>query len=182
MANAELDNINQQQIQLFDLLVTNDKASKLPEQLFVTNFLPYFCGELNIDTNEDVLPYWFSIAGSPNKEVSIIDGRGIELYKVPALSDTSIIDPTKEKGKMNFGEIVSLAKLYTNLSPAQGQNFINDKLAEKFYKLTAKSKIFTDNEKRWYDIFARYGKIKPDDVGKIEDDKASKLSDDELEF
>lgn len=181
MANPEIDNLNKANEDIYKQLIVADAVNKLPENLFVENFLPYFCGELDIAANDEVIPYWYAIAGSPNKEVSIIDERGQSLYQVPALADTSIIDPTKEQGRVNFGEIVSLAKLYTNQSPVAGENYINKKLAEKFYKLTAKSKVFSDNEKRWVEIFKRYGKIKAEEL-KTEEDKTSKLSDDEMEF
>lgn len=181
MSNPEIDNLNKANQDIFNQLIAADEPNKLPESLFVQNFLPYFCGELDISKNDDVIPYWYSIAGSPNKEVAIIGDRGEILYRVPALSDTSIIDPTKEKGRVNFGEIVSLAKLYTNQSPVAGENYINQKLAEKFYKLTAKSRVFTENEKRWMEIFTRYGKVKEDEAN-AEEDKSSKLSDDEMEF
>ena len=182
MSNVELDNLSAQNEQIFKALVIDDQVSTLPESLFVQNFLPFFCGERDIASNAEVIPYWFAIAGSPTKEVEIIDDSGNSLYKVPALSDTSIIDPVKEKGNVNFGEIVSLTKLYTNQSPTAGENFINKQLADKFYKLTAKSDVFSENEKRWVDIFARYGKIKIND--QVQDSGASsgKLGDDELEF
>lgn len=182
MSNPEIDSLNLQNQQIFEALVVKDTLAKLPEYLFVQNFLPYFCGELDISKNDEVIPYWYAIAGSPTKEVEIIDESGKSLFVVPSLTDTSIIDPSKEKGRINFAEIVHLAKLYSNQSPVAGENFINTQLADKFYKLTAKSKVFGDNEKRWLDIFVRYGKIKELSGTDATVDTSTKMSDDEIEF
>ena len=103
---------------------------------------------------------WYGIAGSPSSEVLIIDDNDKPLYKVPALVDTSIINPNREKGSINFSQIVTMAKMYGNITPTAGMNALNGGLAKKYSEIQSKSKAFTENEKRWMDIFQRYGKVK----------------------
>lgn len=181
MANPELEKIGKENEMIFNSLVTNAPVSKLPESLFVQNFLPYFCGERNIAENEDVLPYWFSIAGSASAEVEIIDNNGEPLFRVPAIADTSIIDPKKNRGDNNLAEVVYMSKLYTNQTPIAGENYLNEKLAKQFEKLVAKSDVFGTNEQRWKEIFIRYNKIKPVEIQAGKDD-TGKLTDDDFEF
>src|SRR3990167_8751263 len=101
MTTPGMDGIDTQAaIDAFKELVTESEPNKLPEHLFVQNFLPYFCGELDINTNKDVLPYWYSIAGSASKEVEIIDSSGKPIYRVPALADNSVIEPKKKRGNV----------------------------------------------------------------------------------
>lgn len=182
MENSKLTLLEEENKQLFDLLITNADVNKLPETLFVENFLPFFCGEREIGDNKDFLPYWISIAGSPTAEVQIIDGAGYELYRVPPIADTTIIEPAKRKGNVNFGEIVALTKLHSNVTPAKGENYLNKQLADKFFKLTSQSTIFSENEKRWISIFERYGKLKVDDTALANKKAAEVLRDDEFEF
>lgn len=165
-------------------LVTNNEPNQLPERLFVNNFLPFFCGEIDIEKEPGFFAMWFGIAGSPSLEVSIIDDMGKVLYRVPSIMDSSIINPNRENSTINFAHIVTMAKLYGNITPIAGENALNGGLAKKYSELQNKSKVFTTNEQRWIEIFAKYGKIKmtPGISANIASKKDGSLSDDDFEF
>lgn len=175
--------ITEENRNIYNALVLNNVPKPLPEKLFVNNFLPFFSGELDIDSEPNFFAMWYGIAGSPSSEVQIIDDNGKELYKVPAIVDTSIINPNRENNDVNFAHIVTMAKLYGNITPTAGQNALNGGLAKKYAQIQAKSKVFTTNEERWLNIFIRYGKVKKSELQVTEAKKAEGvLSDDDFEF
>jgi len=186
MKNIDSDSkrISEENEMIHAALVTDSKPNQLPERLFVNNFLPFFCGELDIDKEPNFFAMWFGIAGSPSLEVSIIDDLGKVLYRVPSIMDSSIINPNRENSTINFAHIVTMAKLYGNITPIAGENALNGGLAKKYSELQNKSKVFSSNEQRWMQIFARYGKIKvaPNITAAIVAKKDGSLSDDDFEF
>lgn len=176
------DRITEETEKIFSKLVSNPLANKLPENLFVENFLPYFCGEVEIPEETELYSLWYGIAGSPTGEVDIIDTRGKSLYKVPPLMNTNIINPKREDSNdMNFSQIINLATMYGNMTPMAGMNALNTGLANKLETLRNKSVEFSEYETRWIEIFKRYGKIKQNTVSSVAASD-NRLQEDELEF
>lgn len=158
--------------------------SSLPESIFVQVFLPFFCGEKSILDSPKIMPDWISIAGSPSKEVQIVDDDMKPLFKIPAMADTSTIDVTAlMTGKQNFMDIVKTFMLYRNQIPARAENYLNDVIEPRIASLRTDSKVFNENEKRWQEIFIRYGKA-PSEKAKEKDLEKAKgnMLPDELDF
>lgn len=167
---------------IFGKLVSNPLANRLPEKLFVENFLPYFCGEVEIPEETELYSLWYGIAGSPTGEVDIIDTRGKSLYKVPPLMNTNIINPKREdSNEMNFSQIIALATMYGNMTPVAGLNALNTGLSGKLETLRNRSVEFSEYETRWIEIFKRYGKIKEKTTSSAAVVE-NKLQEDEMEF
>jgi hypothetical protein len=167
----------------YDTLVVNYERAKLPEDLFVRNFLPFFLGKIDIKTNPDFLPTWISIAGSPSAEVEIIDTRGKVLFTVPAFIDSTIIGSKDETGGFSFADIVRMGKLYGNITPSLGANTLKDGFADKLSRLSKKSEVFDKNKQTWEIIFSRY--IKPEESNQTglsaKKSTTSNVSDDDFE-
>lgn len=176
------ERVTEETEKIYSKLVANPLANKLPERLFVENFLPYFCGEVEIPEETELYSLWYGIAGSPTGEVDIIDISGKSLYKVPPLMNTNIINPKRgDNNDMNFSQIIALASMYNNMTPVAGLNALNTGLANKLETLRNKSVEFTDYEIRWIDIFKRYGKIKQNTVSSVAV-ADNRLQEDEMEF
>ncbi len=188
--NVQIAQRNQYQLQrmtqnaqgLLNALETD--ISKLPEHIFVGFFLPYFCGETSTSDGRNAIAQWISVAGSPGSEVSIVDGEGKELFRVPSLMDTEIFnaaarDP-KNPRQVGFSAIVDLAMQYGRQLPARGTNFLAENLAKKRAEISTQSKVHTSNEKRWLEIFKRYNKIQSGTLAK-KVQAEGQLSDDDFE-
>lgn len=155
------------------------EITKLPEDIFVKVFLPFFSGEETLDSNPDILVRWISIAGNPSKEVQIVDNNSDVIFIVPALMDTSCID-FKNNGKgQALANILANYELHKGQLPVIGQNYLNGTIDNRLKTLIKNSESLSTNEKRWNDIFIRYGKIK--DTTVVEESK-DRLSDDEIEY
>ena len=161
---------------------------RLPEHIFVKNFLPVFIGYKSIEDYPDFVSTWISVAGSPTAQLDIIDHTGTVVFTVPSLFDVSHLNPNANKDNMDFKQIIALSTLYSNISPAQGQNFLQNKLHDRLEALKTKSENFTDYEKKWLFIFKRYEKliesVRPKEVEKEKVNTkvaTSNISDDDFE-
>lgn len=155
---------------------------KLPESVFINSFLPYFCGEKKITEDETIIPTWIAIAGSPTKEVEIVDSQGLVLFNVPPMADTTVIDALNKNKGQRMNDIIGQYILRREVTPMLGTNYLNEVLDERITKLTTESTSFVKNEKRWQEIFIRYGKVKANPT----EDKSiaikGKLDEDEMTF
>jgi hypothetical protein len=132
---------------------------QLPENLFVSEFLPYFCGEMPIGENNELYLQWIAIAGSPMREVSIIDLNGDFLFNVPPLFDTSLINIENKLDSDSFSELLSLYQLKASITPSLGQEFVNTKIADKVDAIFSKGSRQKEYSDRWNEIFIRYNKV-----------------------
>lgn len=154
--NAKLNQMTDSMSAVYSALVENSPRAKLPEELFVTNFLPFFTGKISIEKNTDFLPTWISIAGTPAADVDIIDKRGVTLFTVPAFIDSGFINPLKNTSGLSYSDIVNLAILYGNNIPKQGANLLTNELEAKIKRLKDKSPNYSKKIDMWTNIFTRY--------------------------
>jgi len=161
------------------VLDKNRSISVLPENIFVSYFLPFLCGERPLSTDRDFFNNWNSIAGAPTKPINIIDASGQVLYQAPPLVDTSFVNP-KETGNMDFNTVMTNYHLLNNNIKSQAQNFIINAMVDK--SSFGKSVNLTANEQALFDIFKRYGKIKETKNENNQQTNQDKFSDDELTF
>lgn len=181
-ADAILKDMAKKGDDYFDQIVVepNKEIKRLPESTFVKHFLPYFCGEQQIDGAPNTMGLWIGIAGAITSKVDIIDTNGDVLFTVPPMNDTTIFDVSNLKNAQGFKNIIQNYQLYANQTPASGQNYLARTLDARLEKLKAESETFLENEATWVKIFQRYGKIK----SKIEKPvgKVASLSDDEMVY
>lgn len=142
-----------------------DYKGRLPEEIFVNYFLPYFKEPLNdkskvseeiLKRRDKMLREWIAIAGSLFSEVDIIDVAGKVLFTVPALNNTNVINPIRSEGAPSFETIANMAERLQMLSPAKSVNYQNERLQDKLEDMSKGRHKFTEIEKRWISIFERY--------------------------
>jgi hypothetical protein len=154
--SSKIDQLMQSMDDVFNDLVVNSPRARLPEELFVSNFLPFFIGKGTVETNSDFLPTWISIAGSPAADVDVIDNRGNVLFTVPAFIDSGFINPLKNNSGLSYSDIVNMAILFGNNIPKQGAAVLSGELEIKINRLKDKSPDYAKKINMWEIIFKRY--------------------------
>jgi hypothetical protein len=146
-----------------DLVVEPSKEiSRLPESVFVGYFLPFFCGEKTQKENPKIFAEWISIAGSPVKEVQIVDDVNRDLFVVPGLMDSSVIDKLNDRGTSSLLSIFTNYELHKAHLPVLGESYLANSLEQKIPTMTKSSEMIQENSEKWQHIFIRYGKVKQD--------------------
>lgn len=150
---AELQEISNT---LFDDLVTKVVNNKIPEEVFVHHFLPFFSGQKAITKNDTVMIDWISVSGSPLAEVDVFDAGGEVLFTVPSLMNTNIVNPSRRDRDVGFAEIQAQYDLQNNNLPVVATKQLTDALDKKADVLMDTNLNLSNSEQRWKDIFTRY--------------------------
>lgn len=139
---------------IFDGLLNNSFANKIPESLFVNYFLPCFIGTRQ---EPNWVMEWISIAGSPMSEVAVFkDGTNQVLYNVPSMLNTNNLFLNKQDG--DLGDIFTRYEQISNNIPTQGLNFLVEALNSKNIEILNKVN-FNEVNKRWIEILQGYNLI-----------------------
>ncbi len=93
--------------------------------------------------------------------------------------DTTCIDFKNDRKGQAIGNIMANYELHKGQLPIVGKNYLDGSIDNRLKSLTKDSEVLSENEKRWNNIFVRYGKIKDTTV---KEDNSGRLSDDELEY
>ncbi len=128
---------------------------KLPEEHFVTFFLPLFAG---LETHPDInIGRWVSIAGTPFAEVDIINHHGQTLFTVPPIFERNVIDTTKVS-EMSIQSITATYELLLQQSPYRAVKFLEHGL-DKIDKTKDLMKWKGAHALKMKPIFERYNVI-----------------------
>lgn len=129
---------------------------RLPEDIFVNYFLPYFVNrQAGYPNEEKVVNDWISVSGGPYNEVDILDPAGKPIFTVPSLMNTSSFNPHNDS-EIKYADLVATAEAYRVMSDIHANNFLEQALTVKFREVFEPTdKIFT-SEQRWFAIFKRY--------------------------
>lgn len=162
-------------------------VSKLPETIFVNYFLPLFSGELdnNIDANKR-LKEWFSIAGSPQGSVNIINNQGKIIFTVPGVFATDTLNSLSDNRRSSIRHFVEQSALASSVMPAMATNVATEHLPNLLNDVekNCSSEDFFTHKEQWNSILIRYGK-KPYEMitNQVENKKEDKdNTDDDLIF
>ena len=164
---------------MFTELVEKKQPNRIPERVFVQAFLPVFLGESKLANTEDTLINWIAIAGDPFSPVIIMNDKGEELFQVPPVMDSSVVDPRKPL-QQSISDFITTYKLKTDYVPAVGQRYALETTAKIMTEIGETSKLEKTTE-TWDLIRQRYRKDTPysqPTSQKIEDD----LDDFELRY
>lgn len=157
---AELEIVRRDTDMFYQELVVKpaQEVAKLPENVFVNVFLPYFRGDKKFSEHPNLLGNWYAIAGSIGSEVAIIDGKGQELYRVPPYVNTRGIDPThnSKRQDMSFYDIDGISEGLARARPMEAMRFRAEKWDDKMDALTAGAPDPASILGRWAEIFKRY--------------------------
>jgi hypothetical protein len=159
-----MDSINSfKEQQLSDLIksinstlldISVDDIPKLPERIFAQVFIPVFAGEESI--YGATIQTWINFAGSPYKEVDIIDNVGNVLFRVPAIFDRSKINSNSDTG-LPIMHITTTATLYSRIHPNQGNAYLKNELENKQLLLHLPENMI-EHLHTWNTIFKRYNR------------------------
>ena len=140
---------------IYKSIVTDAKADlpKLPEQIFVDYFLPFFAGQIE---PADHVVNWISVAGSPSQEVMVINNLGVEMFVVPGLLNTRHIQRLRPEGSLPFMSIIAMSNALNTKSPAQAHNLFIQSMLERYRQVHNSNYQPTEDELRWIEIFTRY--------------------------
>ena len=139
---------------IYDELVTKKQINRIPEPVFVQQFLGVFSGTQKLGNQTDTLVNWVAVAGDPYSEVAVVDTAGHELYRVPALMDSSVIDPKKPL-QQSISDFITQYKLKTDYLPSVGMAHAVKGTVKILTEIGHTNKV-EENTKRWDDIMKRY--------------------------
>jgi hypothetical protein len=159
MQDTILDNAKQQEELFFNGIVkaSQEARTKLPEEVFVKNFLPFFSGQQSIKEYPSVIPNWIGIAGSPTSPVDVINDSGDVLYTVPGFYDTTVIKANARFEGSSLGDTMVHYEMDKSVIPQRANNRINKELEKKLPGIFQESSVKSENKKSWNTIFEKYG-------------------------
>jgi hypothetical protein len=138
----------------FTALVTEAPKGKIPEDIFIGYFLPFFAGEKTADRNQPVFAQWVSIAGSPTAAVDIIDKDGSVKVTVPGLFNSDIMR-SQYSSDVSMRSIFEQYELYNNNLPVVANNFLDKAFTAKTNNL--KPITINKSEEDWQKVLSMYG-------------------------
>lgn len=177
--NQNTDSLKQLGDLMFTELVEKKQPNRIPERVFVQAFLPVFLGESKLPNTSDALINWIAIAGDPFSPVIIMDDKGEELFQVPPVMDSSVVDPRKPL-QQSISDFITMYKLKTDYVPAVGQRYALETTMKIMGELGETDKL-QQTSQSWDLIRQRYRKDTPfsqPTAQKIEED----LDDFELRY
>ncbi len=154
-----------------------DDINKLPENIFVSNFLSLFHGDITDNDKRMVLTqHWVNIAGSPSKEVAVVNNKGEELYRVPPIFNSSSINVT-QKGRKSINEIIVQSES-DGFKPRANLELINNLDIRQEELLAESEKSKTQVIEKLNKIFVKYKLPLFDNITNKEENK----SDDDVSY
>lgn len=145
---AHLEDLDNAQSKIFEGLVVDYHPNQIPEHIFSSYFLPSFMGQ---NPNKNWMLEWVSIAGSPNREVSVVDPSGAELFRVPAILPTQNL--LLDNSKVTLNDIFTHTQTLSR-SLQGGANFLFEQLGRKTQELPHAG--LQNTQEAWNAILARY--------------------------
>lgn len=140
---------------------------RLPEDIFVNYFLPYFVNRQSGYPNEEkIVSDWISVAGGPYNEVDILDAGGKPIFTVPSLMNTTSFNPQNESA-IKYADLVATAEAYRVMSDVHANNFLQEALTVKFREVFAPTDKIFSSEQRWFAIFKLYPESLPQELRDI---------------
>lgn len=151
-----LEQIRQSTSFAYDSLVVNQTKQRIPENVFVAHFLPYFSGQ-DLSQGRNVVAEWIGVAGSPMAEVEVVDQAGQVLYSVPPIYDTNILEIANRQVGHSMADIYQQYELRRAGVPAAANAYLNNNLADKSREIVKGHIDETSVAGRWNNIMTRYG-------------------------
>ena len=141
----------------------SEPLARLPEDVFVNVFLPFFAGEENI--YKVGLGNWETIASNGingarglYREVIIVDSNNEEIFRVPPIYDRTALKPIKISDTIALQSLFEKSQLLSMIKPSLGvKNNSNI-----FNALLSRMRVSETNSieylKRWNAIFLKYNR------------------------
>jgi len=170
---------------IYEALKASEESEvvKLPESVFVGNFLPFFCGEPIPEAvqNQVNLGTWIGIAGSPFRPVDLLAANGEIVARVPPVFEMNGVGVSDRQGFSLQGMLQRMTQLNESF-PVRAKKYFDEHMALMNITADPESHVSRYVE-MWNKIFARYDK--PLFVTKkqlIEQEKKAEAERPELDF
>lgn len=147
----------------FDM-IAKDKKKKIPESVFVKNFLPLFFGinefgQANSfqETTDIYIKHYIGIAGSLFSAVDVVsDVNGEVLFEIPPLAERNVL--VNLETDTNLGSLLEAANNIAKVKPNHANDLRYASLAERIALLDGKSAMSIMNKylDKWNLIADRY--------------------------
>lgn len=141
----------------------DDSISTMDEHRFVAVFLPMFAGDevqhyrdYGADINK-----WRMFAGSPFKEVRIVNSQGVEIFRVPPIFDDQAVKPLDGTGDAvgipSIADMLARADMIAKQGPAAYETYMSNELSRRSFMFSQEGDE-TKYIQRWNEIFQRYNR------------------------
>lgn len=146
-----------------DLTNSTANIEVIREDFFVNVFLPMFSGTAQGEQTRVTPEMWFNVAHGPFNEVTVVNAQNEPLFNVPPYFSPDVIKPLDGTGKAaglpTITDMVKQAQHHAFRGPGLGDAFLLQELERRSFMFDPNADLSEDN-KRWNEIFARYG-VKP---------------------
>jgi hypothetical protein len=162
--------------QIWEALQADEEANvtRLPENVFLASFLPFFAGEpARTDLNMEVsIGTWIAIAGGPFREVAVVNPtNGDELFRVPPMMEIDGIQ-VSDRREISVRDAIQNMMNLSNVSPVRAKAYFQDRMMT--LGLQQDPSQFADKYvEAWNKIFARYNRPLLTTVAKLQEKVAA---------
>jgi hypothetical protein len=140
----------------YDSLVSSQAKTQLPENVFVSYFLPFFAGQ-PVAPGRNVVAEWIGVAGTPMSEVDVVDVSGQVLFTVPAIFNTNILEIANRQAGRSFADIFSEYELRKAGVPIAANGYLAQNLHSKASEIIKGEHNVSFIANQWAMIMSRYG-------------------------
>lgn len=132
---------------------------KVSEEIFLAYYLDLFTGK-NSDNRDNLLSYWYAIAGTPYSPVNIINSLGVVVATVPPILNRSTVPvKTDRPQETDLSYVFDVAQQQASLSPTMANNTVANTLSGRFL-----GELDTESVKslkdQWALLFSHYAPVK----------------------
>lgn len=129
---------------------------RITERQFREVFLPFFAADEHLPYKVDA-GNWEKIAGSPFREVIVVNEYGQPLFKVPPLLNREAVNVYQQEGHDSMNEVLGRANNLFSIHPAKGKSFLNMHFSKRLSETRGNPKIL-ETINIWNQIFKRYNR------------------------
>ena len=142
--------------EIFDQI--SEPRKKIPEPVFRDLFLPFFTGERQMTSADDVVPHWAGVVGSHTEPADVVGPQGEVLFTVPPMVDTSQLNTLADRrGPASFGGMFQSYEEQSRLHAKLGVRDLADGLAQKTSEIMPQNR----SQYSWDGVLEYYGLKKP---------------------
>lgn len=136
--------------------LAQSNTRSVPENIFVTHFLPLFCGESQ-ENKSVLLDNWYAIAGTPYSPVNVVDIYGNVIVTVPPILNREVLPVKIERDNGDLSDVFETAARKAEFSPKLGENHVVNELSKRFLS-TIDTSPNDALKAQWAAVFSKYGK------------------------
>lgn len=132
---------------------------KVSEEIFLAYYLDLFTGKSS-ENRDNLLSYWYAIAGTPYTPVDVINSRGEIVVTVPPILNRNTIPVKSDRPQeTDLSYVFDVAQQQASLSPTLANNTVANALTGRFLKEIDSGSVVSLKE-QWAVLFAHYAPLK----------------------